>query len=209
MEIDERTSSIGSAGVMAMACRQRRPDATREAPAVIAGVDQPATRERWAGPYGVTERSVVPRKPGNSGRGKGPQLTTDARSDEGHGDLTMSLATPGLRSGVADGVTCSLCVWGVSLFREPDPGNLPVRFDEREQETEPSQTGLRRRRESLVNSHRQTKATAPVLDSTLFHSLTFAGASAISATATMTCAGTACRHSAMRANMPHSVFSYC
>ena len=30
----------------------------------------------------------------------------------------------------------------VSLFREPDAGNLPVRFDEREQETEPSQTGL-------------------------------------------------------------------
>ena len=31
----------------------------------------------------------------------------------------------------------------VSLFREPDAGNLPVRFDEREQETEPGQTGLR------------------------------------------------------------------
>jgi len=36
MEIDERTNSIEPAGVMAMACRQRRPDATREAPAVIA-----------------------------------------------------------------------------------------------------------------------------------------------------------------------------
>jgi hypothetical protein len=36
MEIDERTNFIGPAGVMAMACRQRRPDATREAPAVIA-----------------------------------------------------------------------------------------------------------------------------------------------------------------------------
>jgi hypothetical protein len=35
MERDERTNSIGPAGVMAMACRQRRPDATREAPAVI------------------------------------------------------------------------------------------------------------------------------------------------------------------------------
>jgi hypothetical protein len=32
----------------------------------------------------------------------------------------------------------------VSLFREPDAGNLPVRFDEREQETGPGQTGLRR-----------------------------------------------------------------
>jgi hypothetical protein len=36
MEIDERTSSMEPAGVMAMACKQRRPDATREAPAVIA-----------------------------------------------------------------------------------------------------------------------------------------------------------------------------
>ena len=35
MEIDERTNFIGPAGVMAMACRQRRPDATREAPAVV------------------------------------------------------------------------------------------------------------------------------------------------------------------------------
>jgi len=32
----------------------------------------------------------------------------------------------------------------VNLFREPDAGNLPVRFDEREQETESGQTGLRR-----------------------------------------------------------------
>jgi hypothetical protein len=55
----------------------------------------------------------------------------------------------------------------VRLFREPDAGNLPVRFDEREQETEPSQTGLRRRRESAVNRHRETKTTAPVPDSTL------------------------------------------
>jgi hypothetical protein len=35
MENDERTSFIEPAGVMAMACAQRRPDATREAPAVI------------------------------------------------------------------------------------------------------------------------------------------------------------------------------
>jgi hypothetical protein len=69
---------------------------------------------------------------------------------------------PELCSEVADGVTRTL----VCLFREPDAGNLPVRFDEREQETEPSQTGLRRRRESFVSSHREAKATAPVLDST-------------------------------------------
>jgi hypothetical protein len=55
----------------------------------------------------------------------------------------------------------------VSLFREPDAGEPPVRFDEREQETEPSQTGLRRPSESLATySHRETTATAPVLDST-------------------------------------------
>jgi hypothetical protein len=48
--------------------------------------DQPATRERQAGPFGVAERSVLPMKPGNSGGGKGSQLKTNARSDEGHGD---------------------------------------------------------------------------------------------------------------------------
>jgi hypothetical protein len=36
METDERTSSMEPAGVMAMACTHRRPDATREPPAVIA-----------------------------------------------------------------------------------------------------------------------------------------------------------------------------
>ena len=55
---------------------------------------------------------------------------------------------------------------GVCLFREPDAGNLPVRFDEREPETEPRQTGLKQRRESFVSSHREANATAPVLDST-------------------------------------------
>ena len=86
MEADERTSSIKPAGVMAMACTHRRPDATREAPSGDRGIDQLATRERQAGPCGVAERSVVPRKPGNSGGGKGPQLKADARSDDGHGD---------------------------------------------------------------------------------------------------------------------------
>ena len=53
---------------------------------------------------------------------------------------------PELCSEVADGVTRNI----VCLFREPDAGNLPVRFDEREQETEPSQTGVRWRGESYV-----------------------------------------------------------
>src|ERR1700674_4240057 len=64
------------------------------------------------------------------------------------------------------GSVSALCVWlgpvttpdrapsvgdSVSLFREPDAGKLPVRFDEREQETEPSQTGLRWLGESPVD----------------------------------------------------------
>ena len=52
---------------------------------------------------------------------------------------------PELCSAVADGVTRNI----VCLFREPDAGNLPVRFDEREQETESCQTGLRRARRKL------------------------------------------------------------
>src|ERR1017187_2041800 len=83
---NERIRSIGPAGVVATACRQSGSGATREAPAVIITRDQLATRERQAGPYGVAERFVVPKKPGNSGGGKGPQLKTDAASNKGHGD---------------------------------------------------------------------------------------------------------------------------
>jgi hypothetical protein len=49
-------------------------------------VDQLATRERPAGLTGMAERLVVPMKPGNAGRGKGPQLKADARSDDGKGE---------------------------------------------------------------------------------------------------------------------------
>jgi len=77
---------IKPAGVVATAYRQRGPDATREAPAVIAVSDQPATRERQAGPYGVAERLVVPMKPGNADGGKGPQLKGKARSNKGPRD---------------------------------------------------------------------------------------------------------------------------
>jgi hypothetical protein len=65
---------IDLAGVMAMACKQRKPDATREAPAVILAVqDQLATRESQAEPFwGGGEARIVPMKPGNYGGGKGP-----------------------------------------------------------------------------------------------------------------------------------------
>jgi hypothetical protein len=52
---------------------------------------------------------------------------------------------PRLCSEFADGVARNI----VCLFREPGAGNLPVRFDEREQETELSQTGLRRAKRKL------------------------------------------------------------
>src|ERR1039457_6220273 len=93
------------------------------------------------------------------GRGLSYRRTQHATKDMGIDDESSH---PRLCSEVADGVTRNI----VCLFREPDAGNPPVRFDEREQETEPCQTGLRRRRESAVKSHREITATAPVLDST-------------------------------------------
>lgn len=45
----------------------------------MVGEHQPATREGRAGPYGVAERLVVPKKPGNSGGGKGPQFKADVK----------------------------------------------------------------------------------------------------------------------------------
>jgi len=74
MERYERTNSIRPAGVLATACRQSGPYATREVPAVIAVWINWQLGERKAGPTGMAERLVVPRKPGNSGGGKGPSV---------------------------------------------------------------------------------------------------------------------------------------
>jgi hypothetical protein len=64
----------------------RKPDATRETPAVWACDPQPDAREGQAGPCGVTERLVVAMKPGNAGGAKGPQFKDNARSKAGPGD---------------------------------------------------------------------------------------------------------------------------
>ena len=86
MESYERINSIRPAGVLAMACRQRGPCATREVPAVIAvWINWQLARDR-AGPTGMAERLVVPMKPGNSGGGKEPQLKGNARSNKGPRD---------------------------------------------------------------------------------------------------------------------------
>ena len=44
----------------------------------MVGDDQPDAGDGQAGRAGVTERFVVPLKPGNAGGGKGPQFKTDA-----------------------------------------------------------------------------------------------------------------------------------
>jgi hypothetical protein len=48
----------------------------------------------------------------------------------------MSLTTPELFPEVADGVTCNGLGDCVCLLREPEAGNPPIRFDERDVETE-------------------------------------------------------------------------
>ncbi len=108
--------------------------------------DQLTAREGWVGPFEVTERPVVPKNPGNAGGGKEPQLKTDARRDEAPG-IGAEPTNPDSGQKLQTASHAGDCV---SLFREPDAGNPPVRFDERGQETEPCQTGLRRRSESHV-----------------------------------------------------------
>ena len=67
------------------------------------GCDQPASRERQAGPYGVTERLGGAMKPGNAGRAKEPQLKGNARSNE-DGGIGVEPNNPSQCSEVADGV---------------------------------------------------------------------------------------------------------
>src|SRR4051795_4749783 len=55
---------------------------------------QPDAREGQAGPPGVADRPVVPRTPGNAGRGKGPEFKTSARRGMRAGRLAMSLPPP-------------------------------------------------------------------------------------------------------------------
>src|SRR5258705_9994209 len=126
MESDERTCSIEPAGVMATACTYRRPDATREAPAVIAvGINWQLVRDGpgrvgWRRGSQYLGSRVMPVE----GRGLSERRTQAATKDMGIDDESSH---PELCSEVADGVTPNI----VCLFREPDAGNLPVRFDER------------------------------------------------------------------------------
>ena len=98
--------------------------ATREAPR-RGQEDQPDAREGWPGRTGVTERLVVPMKPGNAGGGKGPQYKTDARRGEGPGDWATSHGELWVKS-----VFIRACVKLRGLFRyprsEPDCMTRPV-----------------------------------------------------------------------------------
>jgi hypothetical protein len=58
----------------------------------------------------------------------------------------------------------------MNLVREPDAGNPPVRFDEREVETEHGMRLLRHRRGNPDPEYAEAYPTAPPLDSTRFFS---------------------------------------
>jgi hypothetical protein len=82
--LGKRAKDISSccAGVVATACTQGK-RAQHGKPLGVSKDDQPDAREGQAGRFGVTERLVVPMKPGNSGGGKGPWFKIDARSRKG------------------------------------------------------------------------------------------------------------------------------
>ena len=68
----ERINHISPAGVVATACMKTWTRRNTGSPSGDPQLDQLATRESQAGPFGVAGRSVVPMKPGNAGGGKGP-----------------------------------------------------------------------------------------------------------------------------------------
>ena len=73
IRLGKRAKSIPNrcAGVVATACTQGK-RTQHGKPLGVVSDDQPDAREGQAGRFGVAERLVVPRKPGNAGGGKGP-----------------------------------------------------------------------------------------------------------------------------------------
>jgi hypothetical protein len=104
---------------------------------------QPDAREGQAGPHGVADRPVIPSKPGNSGGGKGPDFGSGLEVGR-IGRVTMLSITSNKRFGTTEGprdggegaVSCRFVCRLANPVGEPDAGNPPVRFDEREVETE-------------------------------------------------------------------------
>jgi len=83
----------GPAGVVGDSMSTREMTRNTEAPAAAARDRQRDARQRQARPYGVTERPVVVRKPGNAGGAKGPQFKDNATSGNGPQGLMMNLPT--------------------------------------------------------------------------------------------------------------------
>lgn len=80
---NDRFSVDGPAGVWATA-RQKRKPVQHGKPGPVTSAGQRAAREGQARPVGVSERLIVPMKPGNSGGGKGPWFKRSVeRGDSG------------------------------------------------------------------------------------------------------------------------------
>src|SRR4051794_27811649 len=73
-------------GVMTTACRYTEINATRDTRSARGAAPQPDARGGRAGTPRVTERPIVPSKPGNSGGGKGPRFKANARRSRQPGD---------------------------------------------------------------------------------------------------------------------------
>ena len=143
-------SASGSAGVLAAACETLgSPTQHGKSRRWKAQVFQLAAREGQAGPSGMAERLVVPMKPGNAGRGKGPQFRGGAESSR-ETAIGASLATRLMLAGRGRH-PMPATAW--HPVREPDAGDPHVRFDERDVETEHGSarlgTGNRKGRQRL------------------------------------------------------------
>ncbi len=70
--MSEAVSPSRCAGVVATACTPGRRRQHGKPDSVVVRGDQPEAGDGQKGRYGVAERPVGPRKPGNAGGGKGP-----------------------------------------------------------------------------------------------------------------------------------------
>jgi hypothetical protein len=134
----DATAARGPAGVLAVACLHTEIRSNTGSPRRCGSAPQPEAREGQAGPPGVADGFVVPRKPSNAGGGKGPEFKVGVRRDMRARRVAKSLSPPRTvqnsqaasraRSRVQRGEACF-------LVREPDALVGPVRFDERGEET--------------------------------------------------------------------------
>ncbi len=77
-----KQAPIHCAGVLATACTQGRRWQHGKPDSVVGRDDQPEAGDGQRGRYGVAERPVLLKKPGNAGGGKGPWFKTGVGSGE-------------------------------------------------------------------------------------------------------------------------------